>query len=339
MPLAMVALDETVMTQLQNYVTSIALLYRSNPFHNFEHASHVTMSVVKLLSRIVRPADADVPVRRDVSMRQIASKLHDHTYGITSDPLTQFAVVLSALIHDVDHQGVPNTQLVTEDKFLASLYRNKSVAEQNSVDLAWDLLMDPAYEELRGVIYTSKMELKRFRQLVVNSVMATDIMDKDLKQLRNQRWAKAFTPQEAAPECARDATNRKATIVIEHLMQASDVAHTMQHWHIYRKWNELLFQEMYLAYKNRRAEKDPSEFWYEGELGFYDFYIIPLAKKLKECGVFGVSSDEYLNYALKNREEWELKGKRIVAEMVLNEAILRRRRSSTATNGSTVSST
>jgi hypothetical protein len=27
---------------------SIAALYQDNPFHNFEHASHVTMSVVKL---------------------------------------------------------------------------------------------------------------------------------------------------------------------------------------------------------------------------------------------------------------------------------------------------
>ena len=25
---------------------------------------------------------------------------HDNTYGITSDPLTQFSVVLSALVHD-----------------------------------------------------------------------------------------------------------------------------------------------------------------------------------------------------------------------------------------------
>ena len=41
--------------------------------------------------------------------------------------------------------------------------------------------------------------------------------------------------------------------------------------------------------------------------------VIPLAKKLKECGVFGVSSDEYLNYALKNREEWEQKGREVVA--------------------------
>lgn len=75
----------------------------------------------------------------------------------------------------------------------------------------------------------------------------------------------------------------------------------MQHWHIFRKWNERLFQEMHKAYREGRAEKDPSEFWFKGEIGFFDFYIIPLAKKLKECGVFGVSSDEYLNYAIKNR--------------------------------------
>ena len=32
--------------------------------------------------------------------------------------------------------------------------------------------------------------------------------------------------------------------------------------------------------------------------------------------MFGVSSDEYIGYALANREEWERKGEQIVAEMV-----------------------
>lgn len=65
-----------------------------------------------------------------------------------------------------------------------------------------------------------------------------------------------------------------------------------------------------------KTQFDGSEFWYKGEIGFFDFYIIPLAKKLKECGVFGVSSDEYLNYAIQNREEWVSKGEAVVAEMV-----------------------
>jgi hypothetical protein len=69
---------------------------------------------------------------------------------------------------------------------------------------------------------------------------------------------------------------------------------------------------MHRAYLDGRAEKGPGMNWYYGELGFFDFYIIPLAKKLSECGVFGVSSDEYLNYALENRREWEKKGRDVV---------------------------
>ena len=77
-------LDEAVLSQLHEYVAGIAALYRCNPFHNFEHASHVAMSVVKLLSRIVAPSDLDFQDSREAS-----STLHDHTYGITSDPLTR----------------------------------------------------------------------------------------------------------------------------------------------------------------------------------------------------------------------------------------------------------
>ena len=74
--------------------------------------------------------------------------------------------------------------------------------------------------------------------------------------------------------------------------------------------------ECYQAYLDGRAESDPSLNWYEGEKGFFDFYIIPLAKKLKECGVFGVASDEYLNYAIQNRTEWEERGQALVGLMI-----------------------
>ena len=308
-----IVLDPKVEMQLYEYVTALASMYRKNPFHNFEHASHVTMSVAKLMSRIVAPSNMDFEDSKAKNQT-----LHDHTYGITSDPLTQFSCVLSALIHDVDHTGVPNTQLVKENGKMSSYYRGRSVAEQNSVDMAWDLLMQEEFNELRQTIYSTDEEYKRFRQLVVNSVMATDIMDKDLKALRNARWEKAFSESARVDDDPHAAVNRKATIVIEHLIQASDVAHTMQHWHIYRKWNAKLFEEMYKAYKEGRAEKNPADFWYKGEIGFFDFYIIPLAKKLKECGVFGVSSKEYLDYAERNRKEWEARGQEVVSELIEN---------------------
>jgi len=239
-----------------------------------------------------------------------------HSYGITSDPLTQFAVVFSAIIHDLDHPGVTNAQLVKEKTPMSSKYKEKSVAEQNSVDLAWEMLMRPRYENLRACIYSSEDELKRFRQLVVNTVMATDICDKELQALRRARWEMAFSETQLGAAAAN--VDRKATIVIEHLIQASDVSHTMQHWQIYRKWNEKFFFEMYGAYKNGRTDTDPSPGWYKGEIGFFDFYIIPLAKKLESCGVFGVSSHEYLNYAMANRDEWAMKGEEIVESYLAN---------------------
>jgi hypothetical protein len=100
-------------------------------------------------------------------------------HGIMSDPLLHVSTVVAALIHDVDHPGVPNSTVVKEQTSLAAVYKNKSIAEQNSVDLAWDLLMDDVFVDLRRVLYTTEEDFKRTRQLIVNSVMATDIMDKE----------------------------------------------------------------------------------------------------------------------------------------------------------------
>lgn len=74
--------------------------------------------------------------------------------------------------------------------------------------------------------------------------------------------------------------------------------------------------EMYLAYLQGRMANNPTDKWYEGEISFFDFYVIPLARKLKDCRVFGVSSDECLDFALQNREEWASKGREVVQEMV-----------------------
>ena len=99
-----IEVPQLVLRELYRLVSNIAGMYNQNPFHNFDHASHVVMSVIKLMSRIVAPSHLNDEDKE-------AATLHDHTYGITSDPLTQFACAFSALIHDVDHVGVSNAQL------------------------------------------------------------------------------------------------------------------------------------------------------------------------------------------------------------------------------------
>jgi len=327
--------------QLREYVDCIASSYKDLPFHNFEHASHAALSANKLFNRILTVLDNTNS--SSSSNTSFESDLHKRTYGISSDPLLHFCVVFAALVHDVDHPGVPNAQLVLEKANVAIKYDNKSVAEKHSLEVALRILEQSNFEELQQAIYSDEKERKRFRQLLVNAVMATDITDLELQLLRKERWSLAFEQQqqqrrtieptlsfrsrhnkkqttlksieEDPPEVMEEGIHRKATLVMEHIIQASDIAHTMQHWHVFCKWNERLFEEMYDAYVSGRTPQNPSDGWYQGQLVFFDTYVIPLAHKLKDCEVFGPSSDEYLSYALDNRREWAMKGKEVSREM------------------------
>jgi hypothetical protein len=49
---------------------------------------------------------------------------------------------------------------------------------------------------------------------------------------------------------------------------------------------------------------------------FFDNYIIPLARKLKECGVFVVSSDDCVAITFENRREWAMTGEELVRLML-----------------------
>lgn len=67
----------------------------------------------------------------------------------------------------------------------------------------------------------------------------------------------------------------------------------------------MLFSEMTAAYAAGRVSFSPSDHWYRGELAFFDNYVLPLAKRLKDSGVY---SNQYLKFAMKNRSEWESTG-------------------------------
>lgn len=300
-----------VRDQLYEFVLEIAMSYQDVPFHNFDHASHVVMSANTLMKRVVEPDDIDF------SKPDAEGKMHQSTYGISSDPLMRFTAMFSSLIHDCDHTGLTNQELKQTDAPVSQKYQHKSSAEQNSIVKAWDILCESRFTALRACIYTNTAELHRFRQLLVNAVISTDLADKELQQKRQSRWEAAFLTEFDSPlsELSSLEANRRATVIYEYIIQAADVAHTMQHWNTYQKFNRRLFEERYLAWVKGHSPSEPTEGWYGGELSFFDFYIIPLAKKLNTCGVFGASYDALVTYALENRKEWEQKGKSVVASM------------------------
>eukprot|EP00980_Cylindrotheca_fusiformis_P018898 scaffold6315_cov116-Cylindrotheca_fusiformis.AAC.9 len=280
-------LPPAVRSELRDFVISIASGYQDNAFHNFQHACHVA----HLSNLLIHSMDGD---KEDAA-------------GIVNDPFVRFAIVLSAMVHDVGHTGVPNSRLAKENKDLADKYNNKSLAEQNSVDVAWEILTSSSFANLQHLIFGNSMvKRQRLRQLLVNCVMATDIFDEDLRALRQQRW-----------EHGASSVNCMATMVMEHVLQASDVGHTMQSWELYREWNERLFNETYTAFRDGRAEKDPSESWYQRELWFFDNWVLPLTHSLKRSGVLNIISEQLLEQANQNKLRWEREGQEVCEAMLL----------------------
>lgn len=177
--------------------------------------------------------------------------------------------------------------------------------------------MEPAFKDLRGCLFGSQDELRLFRSLLVKSVMATDIWDKEQVSSRERQWNQVIFGLGEGFDghmSVEQLTTQKAGVVVEYLIQVSDVSHTTQHLNIFTKWNKLLFKEMFLGYKAGRASNNPADNWYEGELKFFDGHVIPLVNRLCECQVFRASAEICLTNAINNRRKWEQRGNSAVQE-------------------------
>jgi hypothetical protein len=91
-------INDEVINQLREFVRRILSTYNDTPYHNMEHAYHVTISINKLLELIL---NAEIQ----------GNRLHP-TFGLRTDPLMHLAIVFGALIHDAEHKGKFGVQAV-----------------------------------------------------------------------------------------------------------------------------------------------------------------------------------------------------------------------------------
>ena len=108
-------LNEIERFELRKFITLIASMYQSNPFHNFDHAVHVTMSVVKFFNQIPTSKNGNDHFDQEKTVSSIKQEvsIQDNMNGLVSDPLTLVACMFAALVHDVQHPGISNIQLAS----------------------------------------------------------------------------------------------------------------------------------------------------------------------------------------------------------------------------------
>nr|1SO2_A Chain A, cGMP-inhibited 3',5'-cyclic phosphodiesterase B [Homo sapiens]1SO2_B Chain B, cGMP-inhibited 3',5'-cyclic phosphodiesterase B [Homo sapiens]1SO2_C Chain C, cGMP-inhibited 3',5'-cyclic phosphodiesterase B [Homo sapiens]1SO2_D Chain D, cGMP-inhibited 3',5'-cyclic phosphodiesterase B [Homo sapiens]1SOJ_A Chain A, cGMP-inhibited 3',5'-cyclic phosphodiesterase B [Homo sapiens]1SOJ_B Chain B, cGMP-inhibited 3',5'-cyclic phosphodiesterase B [Homo sapiens]1SOJ_C Chain C, cGMP-inhibited 3' len=177
--------------QFMNYFRALENGYRDIPYHNRIHATDVLHAVWYLTTRPVpglqqihngcgtgNETDSDGRINHG-RIAYISSKScsnPDESYGCLSSnipALELMALYVAAAMHDYDHPGRTNAFLVATNAPQAVLYNDRSVLENHHAASAWNLYLSrPEYNFL---LHLDHVEFKRFRFLVIEAILATDL--------------------------------------------------------------------------------------------------------------------------------------------------------------------
>jgi hypothetical protein len=107
------------------------------------------------------------------------------------------------------------------------------------------------------------------------------------------------------------------SVVMETILKAADVAHSLQSFDEMTKWSNRLFLELRKAYVDGRGDS-PQNGWFRNQIGFLDAYLLPLARKLDDAGVFGDTKGAvFAENVEENRERWTREGMSLTAAIVM----------------------
>lgn len=108
----------------------------------------------------------------------------------------------------------------------------------------------------------------------------------------------------------------KVQCILEHLMKAADVAALMQSFDNLNKWSSRLYREQKASAVVARGD-DPEASWFEGQIVFMDIYIMPLARKLAEPGIFDDETSKLFAQCVQdNRARWLIEGQKKTDDLI-----------------------
>jgi len=193
---------------LHNFLLEIRASYSNNPYHNFRHAVDVTQAIYFFL-----------------------------TSGKVAEMLSYleiFAVLVSALCHDLKHPGLNNTYLIDTNSPLALRYNDKSVLENFHCAEAFSIIMNSKYNIFSGLTRT---EYKEVRALVVNCILATDMS-------QHMELCSRFEALAGGMFSKHDREHRSLLLCI--LLKCADIGNPTRPFEICKQWAELVQEEFFL---------------------------------------------------------------------------------------------
>ncbi|KAF3686481.1 cGMP-inhibited 3',5'-cyclic phosphodiesterase B [Channa argus] len=177
--------------EFMTYFCALENGYRDIPYHNRVHATDVLHAVWYLTTRPIpgfqqihsehvtgsdTDSDSGISPGRISYASSKSSSISDDSYGCLAwniPALELMALYVAAAMHDYDHPGRTNAFLVATNAPQAVLYNDRSVLENHHAASAWSLYL--SQPEFNFLVNLDHMEFKRFRFLVIEAILATDL--------------------------------------------------------------------------------------------------------------------------------------------------------------------
>ncbi|KTF77067.1 hypothetical protein cypCar_00029655, partial [Cyprinus carpio] len=177
--------------EFMTYFCALENGYRDIPYHNRVHATDVLHAVWYLTTRPIpgfqqihnehvtgsdTDSDSGISPGRVAYATSKSSSFSDDSYGCLAwniPVLELMALYVAAAMHDYDHPGRTNAFLVATNAPQAVLYNDRSVLENHHAASAWSLFL--SQPEFNFLCSLDHVEFKRFRFLVIEAILATDL--------------------------------------------------------------------------------------------------------------------------------------------------------------------
>ncbi len=183
-----------------NCIVEISKKYNNNPYHNFQHAVTVTHFIYLI-----------------IKTTQIINILPKYKL---------FGLLLSGLVHDIDHPGTDNMFEINKKSILALQYNDNSVLENHHCSTAFYIMQK---EDIKLLKNLNNNEFSELRSTIIECIMATDM--KNHTSLIN-------------------SYNEQTNILLNHkllcklIIHGSDLCNQLKKYDVYKNGIHRLHQEM-----------------------------------------------------------------------------------------------
>ncbi|KAJ1969845.1 3',5'-cyclic-nucleotide phosphodiesterase [Dimargaris xerosporica] len=207
--------------------------YASNAYHNFHHAVDVLQAVYVFLNRT-----GLMDIGRDA---RAANRSPVHRIFQVHDI---FALLIAAIGHDIGHPGVNNHFMVTCRSPLAALYHDKSVLEHFHATALCQIIHQCGLDLAQ---YNPGLDAREFRQVMVQTILATDMaahFDYITKIQQLQAHLTTSVRSRTSMTVTQDRHLADRITVCSGLIKCADISNVTRPFHVAGAWTTLLNEEM-----------------------------------------------------------------------------------------------